>query len=76
MSTEPKAHSPLPNQEKIEAIRRAVKHHDELVAALEEIKEMTDADNNECYRCDDREGCLDAVFAKAQSILAKVKEGR
>ena len=36
-----------------------------LRAALADIAAMTDADDPESYRCDDREGCLDAVYAKA-----------
>lgn len=38
--------------------------------ALKRIKDMTDADNPESYRSDDREGCLDAVFAVASEALA------
>ena len=36
-----------------------------LRAVLGDIAAMTDADDPESYRCDDREGCLDAVYAKA-----------
>lgn len=36
-----------------------------LRAALADIAKATDADNPESYRCDDREGCLDYVYAKA-----------
>lgn len=38
--------------------------------ALQSIRDMTDADNDESYRCDDREGCLDTVFAVASRALA------
>ena len=38
-----------------------------LRSALKDIAEMTDADNPESYRCDDREGCLDTVFATASA---------
>ena len=37
--------------------------------ALQDIKEMTDAGNPESYRCDDREGCLETVFATASNAL-------
>ena len=37
--------------------------------ALQDIKEMTDADDPESYRCDDREGCLETVFATATNAL-------
>ena len=40
-----------------------------LEKALREIMEMTNADNSESYRSDDREGCLDTVFAKASRSL-------
>lgn len=42
----------------------------EIEDALKAIREHTDADNPESYRCDDREGCLDTVHAKAKSTLA------
>lgn len=38
--------------------------------ALQRIKDMTDADNPDSYRADDREGCLDTVFAVASRTLA------
>lgn len=44
---------------------------DEALKALDDIAEMTDADNPESYRCDDREGCLDAVHDAAR----RVREG-
>lgn len=37
--------------------------------ALQSVADMTDADNPESYRCDDREGCLDTVFATATGAL-------
>jgi hypothetical protein len=43
---------------------------DRLRDALERIKAMTDADNPNSYRADDREGCLDTVFAVASQALA------
>lgn len=43
----------------------------ELLLALQAVKDMTDADNPESYRCDDREGCLDTVFAKASRAIEK-----
>lgn len=38
--------------------------------ALRRIRRMTDADDPDSYRCDDREGCLDAVFGVASEALA------
>jgi len=38
--------------------------------ALTRIKGMTDADDPESYRCDDREGCLDTVFSVASRALS------
>ena len=37
--------------------------------ALKAVADMTDADNPESYRCDDREGCLDTVFATATNAM-------
>lgn len=37
--------------------------------ALQSVADMTDADNPESYRCDDREGCLDTVFATATAAM-------
>jgi len=42
--------------------------------ALREIKSMTDADDPESYRCDDREGSLDTVFSIAATTLAEIGE--
>jgi len=44
------------------------------VGGLGDIAEMTDADNPESYRCDDREGCLDAVHDAARRALTGGKE--
>lgn len=41
----------------------------ELEVALAEIAAMTDQDNPDSYRADDREGCLDAVQARARTAL-------
>ncbi len=38
--------------------------------ALTDIRDATNADNPGSYRCDDREGCLDTVFAIAARALA------
>ena len=43
----------------------------ELVKALETIRDMTDAGNPDSYRCDDREGCLDAVHDRSFAAVAK-----
>jgi chromosome segregation ATPase len=40
-----------------------------LQAVLADIAAMTDADDPQSYRSDDREGCLDAVYAKAKRSL-------
>lgn len=45
----------------------------DLYAALEKIQRMTDADDDESYRADDREGCLDAVYGTAETALAKAR---
>lgn len=39
--------------------------------ALQRIIAMTNADNPESYRRDDREGCLDTVFAVASEALGQ-----
>ena len=39
---------------------------------LKRIGDMTDADNPESYRCDDREGCLDTVHGVARSSLQNI----
>ncbi len=46
-----------------------------LRTALQSIKDMTDVDNPDSYRCDDREGCLDTVFATASEALAVADTG-
>ena len=43
----------------------------EMYAALESIAAMTDADDDGSYRADDREGCLDTVYAVAKAALRK-----
>jgi hypothetical protein len=40
-----------------------------LKEALRDIAAMTDADNPDSYRSDDREGCLDAVHSRALSAI-------
>jgi hypothetical protein len=52
--------------------RRATIQPTAAIAALQSIKEMTDANDPESYRCDDREGCLDTVFAVASEALSGV----
>ena len=42
-----------------------------VVGALQNIKDATNADDPESYRADDREGCLDTVFAIASRALTK-----
>jgi hypothetical protein len=37
--------------------------------ALAHIAKATNVDDSESYRCDDREGCLDYVYAKAVATL-------
>lgn len=48
---------------------------DALLAELESIRNMTNADDPESYRCDDREGCLDTVFCTADAAIAASKGG-
>lgn len=43
---------------------------DALVAALRAIAQMTDPDDPDSYRADDREGCLDTVQDTARAALA------
>lgn len=45
---------------------------DEAVRALEIIRGHTNADDATSYRADDREGCLDGVFAEADRALAYI----
>ena len=40
------------------------------IDALTRIRDMTDADKPDSYRCDDREGCLDTVFAVASQAVS------
>lgn len=47
--------------------------HQELLGALKAIAAMTDADNEEGYRADDSEGCLDTVHSKARAAITKAK---
>lgn len=49
----------------IECLKAEVKM---LRAALVNIAEATNADDPDSYRCDDREGCLDYVYAKATHV--------
>ena len=39
--------------------------------AIQVVREMTDVNNPDSYRSDDREGCLDAVFAEADRAITK-----
>jgi len=40
-----------------------------LLDALKVIREHTDADQFDSYRCDDREGCLDTIYAIADEAI-------
>lgn len=51
------------------------KQLEQALDALRRIKDMTDVDNPESYRCDDREGCLDTVFTVASETLATHSAG-
>lgn len=44
-----------------------------LLEALEQIAGMTDLDDPESYRSDDREGCLDAVQSVANTALLQAR---
>jgi hypothetical protein len=57
----------------LEAIVRAANSHDQMLAALKDIAAMTDPDDPDCYRSDDREGCLDAVQSAARAAIAKAE---
>lgn len=46
-----------------------------LEEALRDIRDATDPDAEASYRADDREGCLDAVFALAREALSPSPEG-
>ena len=52
-----------------------VAQRDELLAALETIAGITDAEDPESYRSDDREGCLDSVHDTSRAAIAKAKGG-
>lgn len=57
----------------LEEMHAQIKRRDDeierLRSVLQDIAEMTDADNPESYRADDREGCLDTVFGVATESL-------
>jgi hypothetical protein len=54
---------------------RLRKRIEELKTALREIIAATDPDPiNENYRADDREGCLDHVFATARAALGEEQQ--
>lgn len=44
-----------------------------LISALVGIAEDTDPENPSSYRCDDREGCLDAVQARARTAIKEAQ---
>ena len=46
-----------------------------LLQAMRDIADMTDADNDESYRADDSEGCLDTVNAKALRAIREATTG-
>lgn len=46
-----------------------IEENKRLREALEKIKKATDPDDESSYRADDREGCLDHVFATASAAL-------
>ena len=56
------------------AIRRMAASHKALLATLRDIAEMTDSDNPDSYRSDDREGCLDTVHAKTTAAIAAAEQ--
>lgn len=44
-----------------------------LRAALQHIADMTDPDDGDNYRADDREGCIDMTYSVAANALASAK---
>lgn len=52
---------------------KAVNAHDGLVEALKNIKAHLDADDENSYRADDREGAMDTCFAIACAALAALE---
>lgn len=42
-----------------------------LSVVLQDIAEMTNPDDPDCYRSDDREGCFDTVFYRASTALKR-----
>ena len=57
------------NSEFAQDLTSAACEIDRLREVIKDIAEMTDADNPESYRCDDREGCFDTVFSVATEAL-------
>lgn len=63
-------------ENKADAIRLWNTRHDhtaDLVEALDAIREMTDPDDEDNYRADDREGCFDTVFETARTALSRAR---
>jgi hypothetical protein len=57
-------------------IASLIKAAPDILAALARIAEHTDPDaEEENYRADDREGCLDAVYAIAKAAIAQTEGG-
>lgn len=56
-----------------EANARLMAAAPKMLEALRNIMQMTDADDPDSYRADDREGCLEACFATARDAIAKAE---
>lgn len=54
----------------LDALTSLIAERDGLREALTDIAAMTDPDDPESYRSDDREGCLDTVQAVARTALS------
>ena len=54
----------------VAALTSLIAERDGLREALTDIAAMTDPDDPESYRSDDREGCLDTVQAVARTALS------
>ena len=64
-----------PEADETMAIANLIKASPVMLAVLRDIFDATNADGENSYRADDREGCLDFVHSIARDAIAKA-EGR